>query len=53
MAFLVVGVIAAGCGVQAKSAEHAAGVCDSVKPLFKTKSSMGSSDARASSSSTA
>jgi hypothetical protein len=36
-AFLAVAVIAAGCGVGAKSEKHAAGVCDSVVPLLKAK----------------
>src|SRR5438067_10396567 len=43
-AFLVAGVIAAGCGVQAKSDRHAAGVCDSVEPLVKTKRSLDALD---------
>jgi hypothetical protein len=37
-------VCAVGCGVQAKSERHAAGVCDSVKPLMKSKNSMDALD---------
>ena len=46
-AFLVVGVIAAGCGVDAKSDKHAAGVCDSVEPLLKTRRSLDALDRKA------
>lgn len=43
-AFLVVGVIVAGCGVDVKSDKHAAGVCDSVVPLLKAKRSLDALD---------
>jgi hypothetical protein len=43
-AFLVVGVMAAGCGVDAKSEKRAAGVCKSMEPLLKTKRSLDALD---------
>ena len=43
-AFIAVGVIAAGCGVDAKSHKHAAGICASVEPLLKTRRSLDALD---------